>query len=319
MNRHNIGGVALAATLCAFATVGCGGGSAPTDTTKLSGRLAYTEVSADGLNFEIFTQNADGTARAQLTDDPAFDSGPALSPDGRTVAFFSDREGTGLNVYAIGVDGSGLKRLTSSSVNDLGVAGGSDPAWSADSKKIVYRAVNTRGGTSICTMNADGSEGKRLTEAAGQDDKSPEFSPDGTRIVFSTNAGTGAQIFVMNSDGTNVRQLTSSGSATQNARNGNPTFSPSGAQILYTTGQDRVLDDAGDLAFEIYKMNADGSGQTRLTNDANDDIDPVWSPDGTKILFASTGGATGGIFVMSADGSGRVKVNDTFGLQLSWR
>jgi TolB protein len=64
---------------------------------------------------------------------------------------------------------------------------------------------------------------------------------------------------------------------------------------------------------EIYVMNADGSGQTRLTNNSAVDVDPAWSADGTKIAFTSTrdgAPSDGEIYVMSADGSGQTRLTD---------
>src|SRR5439155_21699088 len=62
--------------------------------------------------------------------------------------------------------------------------------------------------------------------------------------------------------------------------------------------------------YDIYTMNADGSGQTALTNDTAIDLFPAWSPDGKKIAFDSTrgGGSGGDIWTMDADGSGMTRV-----------
>jgi Tol biopolymer transport system component len=71
---------------------------------------------------------------------------------------------------------------------------------------------------------------------------------------------------------------------------------------------------------EIYVMNADGSGQTRLTSDAADDSAPVWSPDGTKIAFQSAMGVNYQVYVMNVDGSGQVNIsnNSSNEKQPSW-
>jgi len=72
---------------------------------------------------------------------------------------------------------------------------------------------------------------------------------------------------------------------------------------------------------EIYVMNADGSGQTRLTNDPRGDTEPVWSPDGTKIASQVNLGPDAEIFVMNADGSGDVNITNspaTVDLRPSW-
>ena len=69
---------------------------------------------------------------------------------------------------------------------------------------------------------------------------------------------------------------------------------------------------AGNNNYEIYTMNPDGSGETRLTNTADDEIDPAWSPDGTQIAFRRASATVGfDIYVMNADGSGQSRLTDT--------
>jgi Tol biopolymer transport system component len=315
MKRHFLTLSLALASLGALTVSGCGGGSTPVSPVKLAGKLAFSlgEGTNADINFDIYTQNADGTGRVRLTTDPAFDTDPALSPDGKTIAFVSDREGTP-NLYTMSADGTNIKRLTESTINALGVVGGSDPAWSADGRQIAYSAVNDEAGSSICIVNADGTELRRITERFGYADVSPSFSPDGTKIIFER----AQNIVVVNADGTNLQQLTTD-NGSQLALNANPVYSPSGAQIVFTSRRDGVLDARDSLVFEIYKMNADGSGQTRLTNEVDDNLNPIWSSDGTKILFTSARGTSGGIFVMNADGTEQTKVSDTFGLNLSWR
>src|SRR5215831_6527998 len=85
-----------------------------------------------------------------------------------------------------------------------------------------------------------------------------------------------SNVYTINPDGTGLRQLTQVGAA-QAA--GAPDWSPGGDKIVYESNQ------TGD--YRIWVMNADGSGQTRLANDPGfADLEPAWSPDGTRILFS---------------------------------
>ena len=98
-------------------------------------------------------------------------------------------------------------------------------------------------------------------------DKSPSWSPDGRRIAFSSNRETGAfQIWLINPDGSDPVRLTS-----DSGGNGEPSWSPDGSKIVFTSFQDNEV--------EIYVMNADGTGQTRLTNMVGTyEHSPRWRP-----------------------------------------
>ena len=73
-----------------------------------------------------------------------------------------------------------------------------------------------------------------------------------------------------------------------------------------------------DGNFEIYVMSADGSGQTRLTDNPAIDWQPSWSPEGTKIVFTSDRDGSSEIYVMNADGSDQARLTDNFDLSPSW-
>ena len=105
----------------------------------------------------------------------------------------------------------------------------------------------------------------------------------------------------MNSNGTNVVRL---GTAINSQA---PAFSPNGQTIAFASDRD------GNS--EIYLMNVDGSGQTRITNAAGDDTDPTWSPDGTRLAYRSSRG--NGIYSMKADGTD-VRLVVSGGTQPSW-
>src|ERR671923_7810 len=147
------------------------------------------------------------------------------------------------------------------------------------------------------------------------DEMSPQWSPDGKRILFRALPNdrqfpNDADVYVMNADGSQVRELTFS-----NAFDGDPTWSPDGKKIAFESQRD------GNS--EIYTMNAAGSGQTRLTNDAGKvaDIsldfvhaDPAWSPDSKKIAFASTRDGDYEIYTMNANGSDQTNLSENAAL-----
>jgi Tol biopolymer transport system component len=154
----------------------------------------------------------------------------------------------------------------------------------------------------IYVMNADGSEQTRLTNNNASNWE-PSWSPDGTKIAFTSTADGNPKIYVMNADGSNVTKLTSG-----TEEDGfNPSWSPDGTKIAFASFRD------GN--WEIYVMNAaDGSGVKRLTNSAPDRDDyPSWSPDGTKIAFTIDKGNDGSpqIYVMNADGSNPTRLTNS--------
>lgn len=120
----------------------------------VNGKIAFTAL-RDG-NFEIYVMDADGTNRARLTDNPAFDADPAFSPDGTKIAFTSTRhrpEG----IYVMDADGGNPTRLTDNTAFDY------EPAFSPDGTKIAFTSTPDGVNTDIHVMNADGTSRTNLT------------------------------------------------------------------------------------------------------------------------------------------------------------
>jgi Tol biopolymer transport system component len=138
--------------------------------------------------------NADGSNVVQLTSDD--DWAPAWSPDGKKIAFCSDRDGVP-GIYVMNADGSNVVRLTSD--DDWA------PAWSPDGKKIAFSSGWDSDHPGIYVMNADGTNVVQLTS---EDDREPAWSPDGKKIAFSSDRDGNDEIYVMDEDGTNVVRLT---------------------------------------------------------------------------------------------------------------
>ncbi len=129
------------------------------------------------------------------------------------------------------------------------------------------------------------------------DDHHPDWSPDGSRIAFSSDPGGNRDIYVMNADGSGIARLTSSP-----AHDGAPVWSPDGQRIAFDSNR------GGD--FEVYVMNADGSGLIQLTDNSSHDGVPDWSPDGNRIVFSSDRYGNRDTYVMNADGSGVTNITN---------
>jgi Tol biopolymer transport system component len=241
---------------------------------------------------EIWYMNADGSDPVQLTREVAggVSTGPALSPDGRQVVFSVWPLGEEWEIYAVNVDGTGLRNLTNHPAFD-----GWRPAWSPDGGKISFFSTrDDPANDEIYVMNADGTDVRRLTNNPA-DDAMSTWAPDGTKIAFETNRRGNFDIFLMNPDGTDPVPIT-----THPAEDGWPAWSPDGTKIAFESWRD------GNP--EIYVMNPDGSNVVRLTYHGAFDGRPAWSRDGTKIAFESGRGGSSNIWVMNADGTDVVRL-----------
>jgi Tol biopolymer transport system component len=173
------------------------------------------------------------------------------------------------------------------------------PSWSHDGKQIAFTSF-TPGSQSVLTLiNVDSGGRFPLLGFAGA--ANPDYSPNDLTLVFEqvNSIWTYNQI-----SGTSLRLTNLTGDS-------RPHFSPNGSKIVFQSTRDGQP--------EIYVMNADGSGQTRLTNNPAWDTAPVWSPDGTKILFTSLRDdpMSPALYVMNADGSNQTRV--TTGSDGVWR
>jgi TolB protein len=148
-------------------------------------RIAF--VSTRDGNAEVFVVDADGSDLVQVTDTATTPDGaevrndsPAWSPDGRTLAFTSNRDDPEGEVYRVAADGTRLQRLTTNPfVTD------NAPAWSPDGRYLVYAVMPPADDADLHRMRPDGSRIRQLTDTPDVDESTPEYSPDGRTIAFS--------------------------------------------------------------------------------------------------------------------------------------
>lgn len=168
--------------------------------------------------------------------------------------------------------------------------------------RVVFHS-DRDGELDIYTMNADGSDVQRLTDAAGRDFE-PDWSPDGATIVFSSDRDDpdNAMLYLMNADGSDQRRLAISLIDDQvGAR-----WSPDGQWILFHSNP--LVD--GSPRFDLFKIRPDGSDLTRLTDNADNNFMGDWSPDGQRIVFASQRDGNRELYTMNADGSDQARLTD---------
>ena len=191
-----------------------------------------------------------------------------MSPDGRTVAFISDRSGNS-QVWIKTLGGGDPLQLT------FHEKSASRPRWSAEGNQIVYSVQ----GMGIWSVAALGGSPRQLIEAG----RNPDLSPDGRMLVFERPW----EIWTANADGTNQRRLPALKQGYL-AYYGDawPTFSPDGKQIALFLAKEGPYGD-------YWLVPAAGGEPRRLTNDEAEGGAPAWTPDGKHIVVSS--GRTGSL------------------------
>jgi Tol biopolymer transport system component len=279
---------------------------------------------SEGLSL-VSVDNGEKTWLTEPSGDPRYgDREPAVSPDGRIVAFARGDLGSNEGIYLLPL--SSDLRPTGAPWRLASAGRSRSPAWTADGKQIVYTDPNPglsfgsgawaigldKGGVphpllalgrnaavpavartgrlaysrqslqsniwrqEIPTRAGAILQPVRLT-ASSAVDFNAQYSPDGSRIAFSSNRSGSAEVWTCASDGAQCVQVTTSNGS---SRTGTPRWSPDGRQIAF--------DFAPAGQSDVYIVDADGGAPRRLTSDATHGMIPSWSHDGRWIYFSST-------------------------------
>ncbi len=224
-------------------------------------------------------------------------AGATNAPRGRIAFSMGDQN---RDIYAVNADGSGLVRLTDDPAADF------DPSWSPDGRRIAYRHEDEKSGQ-VYVMNADGSQQRNLTRRRGLD-YSPAWSPDGRRIAVGSVRAGKATIWVMRPDGSGRKRVS-------RVYGEYPTWSPDGRKIAF----DHIT--LGSNNWDIWVMNADGSGARPLIASGASEQGPAWSPNGNTIAYQSDRGAPPNynrIWLARSDGSGQHLLTRQLGERPAW-
>lgn len=247
---------------------------------------------------EIYQCDFDGRNIRQLTGSRSISLTPALSRDGKYLAWTD---------YSSGRPDLYIRNLSTNmtiSVKKQGVC--ISPAWRPGTAECAT-TLSHEGDQDIYLLRTDGSVVRRLTKGNGID-VSPTFSPDGSKMAFVSSREGGPQIFIQNLDTRDVRRLTFSGSY-----NTQPSWSPAGDKILYSSLQK-------NNEINIFVIDVDGSGLMQLTGGTRNNEYPCWSPDARMIIFSSNREGRRKLYVMNADGANQRPLLDLAGdqQQPSW-
>ena len=261
-------------------------------------------VSLDG-GFDkaaIYSMNADGTGRVKIKTPEGFALDPALSPDGKRLAFtLVDQKTSKADIHIANADGSEAKKVTETEEKQIAFG----PNWSPDGKRIAYCAMKMPEGRppengEILMIDADGKNSRKIGLGL-----LPSWSPDGKRIlhtVVNKAEDFEPRLHVMDADGQNDKALLK-------GRSMMGMYSPDGKRIVYMGAKDGKNEQP-----HIYICNADGSEPKALTE--GEDVfeaAPRWSADGKRIFFNRLTRQDAPrkipIFVMDADGKNAKRVS----------
>ncbi len=236
---------------------------------------------------EIALINIDGTGYMKLTDNNWMDFQPIWSSDGNELLFVSTGGiPAGTDIYVMDPDGNVLRQLT----DTVGISE-ADPDWKCG--KVAF----TRNGT-IWIMDEDGSNEQQLTDPPGRGidvgvqyplgDYDPNLSPDCSKVAFERLAGTGMDVNGVNLGDYDLYVLELSTGIehdiSQNpAADLLPEWSPDGTRLIFL----HLSNVAADL-YDIYMVNADGTGRTKVTgDDPNNFVEDSCTWFGNRILFTA--------------------------------
>lgn len=186
-----------------------------------------------------------------------------------------------MDIFEARPDGTHLKRLTDTFGYDA------EGSYSADGKHIVFCSNRTgKDNLELFIMDADGKNVRQLTHAPKCYNGGPFFSPDGKKVIFRSDRKKKdhLQLYVINADGSGEKALTDNLDWVYWA----PYWYKDGQHIVYT-----AADHSNPLQrpnYDLYWMNLSTGKTVRLTSSPSADVLPVFSPDGTKIMWTSTRG-----------------------------
>lgn len=256
-------------------------------------------------NTDIYSMTSDGKNLVRLTTAEGYDELPIWSPDGKQILFNSTRDGN-YEVYIMDVNGENQRNLSNHPSYD------GHPNFSPDGKTIIFNSTRdmpdqdeiltfTReSNVELYEMDIDGGNVKRVTNYFSWDTY-PDISPSGGKIAFrrrtvDTVMGReigNSEVFIANRDGSEAYNLSN-----HPAYDGWPAWSPDGNKIAFASDRERKDN------WQIYVINLDGSGLTRLTEfDAQgaEFAKPQWSPDGKKIICTRTKDGNVEIFLIELE------------------
>ncbi len=290
--------------------------------------ILFFSTREDGRN-RNFGMNTDGSNPTLIGNPESRGFFARYSPDGQKIVFarsvidanapFGIRQ----QIFVMNADGTNQVNISNDMQHNHNV-----PALFPDGRIAFISFGLDFSGGDLWTMNADGSNQQLIYVSQNPGGAwYPSVSPDGAKIAFSdTDASGDLEVYVINADGTNLQQLTDN-----SAHDYGVDWSPDGTKVVFNRerpgkltlnpehpGTNNGSGNGGNG--NIYVMDADGTNQTRLTKHGNDDFYPIYSPDGTKIVFSRANGYAErniDVYMMNADGSNVIRLTHEPGVDVA--
>jgi Tol biopolymer transport system component len=313
-------------------------------------RVAYSARDSSKVSaFHVFVRELPSGKPQQLTKGEASDIAPVWSPDGGTLAFLRVEDGN-TQCIVIPADGGDERKIA-----DLGpAADAAQPlpavSWNADGKSLVAVQNGEKRAPALALVALDSGKVQRITDPpeGAEGDSTPVVSPTGSSIAFVRHAqNEGADIYLCDSSGAGVRRLTFDDKGIRGiawTRDGQdllysgnrvggwrlwrvPAYggSPrdliiSGRQAYFPAiGRNRLAYTDSPTVSAIWRAtlsNGDSVEERPVIRSTGREVNPVWSPDGTKIADVSDQTGSDEIFVSDADGRNRVQITQLKGPRL---
>jgi len=252
-------------------------------------------VGAVGKAKNIYMCDWDGSGMVQLTHDNSICLGPAWSPDQKRIVYTSFHKGYP-DVYMIDLAGNTRRKI----VAFPGINSGA--AISPDGRTMAL-TLSKDGNPDLYLIDVGSGAMTRLTQTKHACEASPAWSPDGSQLVFASDAAGVArpQLYSISRSGGQAKRLTFRGS-----ENVEPDWGPDGRIVFVRRWEGR---------YHLFLMNPDGSGEVQITQDYTDHNDPSWAPDGRHIVYAKTERYASTIYLLDTEGDPEVALTKLSG---SW-
>lgn len=274
--------------------------SKPSDTTMINNSsqdltdIKINEDDAKTIALEVMTTDYKysniilvsdtGEFISKITDDSFNNFAPELSPDGKKIAFYSNRDGD-YDIYTVNTDGTDLKNITNNDSGDF------MPKWSNDSKQICYSS-DEAGFTGVYIINFDGTEKTQIVKNNAEN-AGAIWSTDNKGLIYVSNEEGNFDIYSIGIEGNKKIKLTNDEYFEETL-----SLSPDGSKVLYSAGQ------IDNTVFEVFVLDLNNLKISQLTNNMSYGRMPLWAEGGNKIIFSSDMEGYSEIYIMNSNGTG---------------